>query len=971
MVNFEDLNIKQLRKIVKEYNLHYHISNYSKLKKDDLIIEMKKHLIIDENNNIKSVLTPFEQQAPFKRSEISTFSKAYYDIINNPYLKENIDPKQLEFYKKYAKPIRKNKKRDAKIKEFVENFDEIIKEKPIKKVKGEKKEKKEKKEVEEKEIDPQDAIKKLQEMISKKEEDIKFWDKKLKGEEPKKEEKIKYPTEVENYLDTLRGLKDLSIKFYGTKDKPNPNFQEFEKKRLSIMKDLENLDDYKPKDNRLFYNQMKKKYGVKTDNELLSLYRKYDTTHPDVYIREYYPKDFPKYNKLKDEKNYLRRMVENNYGDFKDAQKYLYDTIDKENLIEGKMLGYGNNNGYALHTVLVNKSIPFEQAFAEAQNIIKKKKFFHRETKNQYRFRNIPKQKFEPKSFKSKKVNKDITLVFGQLKPEHMHLEGAGLFDWLKEKASNVVSKVGEFFKPRLDNYNNKSKKTIEQYGNILVKQLFISRTPVGSMLNTLINFVSLGKWEELKKKYAFDKLFHLSLVARLESGKDIILEKNEVVNISPDYKVYKDTESLDIPFTGEMTINKILETARKNVGDKTFFDYDAFSNNCQFFIKYLLEGQGLYSQKAKDFLFQDLKEIYEGLPSYVPYIMKGATRLGNIVNKITGGDKNGDIIMKQDDFIKEHKKLIGLLRQFDDPKLLAEADEQAKELKMMTGVDLTKKLEGGFGNRKFIDTVVNNFGNNFKSWSSTVYKSHPKYSDEYNLYKNISGLSSADDAFEMIDSITPKTASEMYIKDILRSVKSLPTRTLRQRLTYTYDVGIAESKLDLSSKALQRFKKIITYSNNVYFFKVNEGIRPNYVKEVLERELKDALDLYPESERAKDKASEYEMIDRVENPLNRARLETLDRERRIATAMPAGEERSGTLSSLEKREASILGLPEPITRYDTVSSMREKERAEEEKKAKVGADIDAELARMRSGPAGVGLGKKKEKNIQKFLINI
>ena len=287
-----------------------------------------------------------------------------------------------------------------------------------------------------------------------------------------------------------------------------------------------------------------------------------------------------------------------------DSQKSKKVGKGKEEELEG------GAKGYALHTVLVNKFVPFEQAFAEAQNIIKKKKFFHRETKNQYRFRNIPKQKFEPKTFRSKKINKDITLVFGKLKPEHMHLEGAGIFDLLKEKASTVVSKVGEFFKPRLDNYNNKSKKTIEQYGNIPIKQMFISRTPVGKMLNTLINFVSLGKWNELKSKYSFDKLFHLSLVARLESGKDIILEKNEVVNISPDYKVYKDTESLDIPFTGEMTINKILETARKNVGNKTFFDYDAFSNNCQFFIKYLLEGQGLYSQKAKDFLFQDLKDI-------------------------------------------------------------------------------------------------------------------------------------------------------------------------------------------------------------------------------------------------------------------------------------------------------------------------------------------------------------------------
>jgi len=365
-------------------------------------------------------------------------------------------------------------------------------------------------------------------------------------------------------------------------------------------------------------------------------------------------------------------------------------------LLEGSGME-GGAKGYALHSVLVNKSLPYEEAFKEAQHIIKKKKFFHRETKNQYRFRNIPKQKFEPKSFRSKKINENLTLVLGKLKPEHMHLEGAGIFDWIKEKAGQAVGAVKNYFKPRED-FNNLSKKTISEYGNIPIKQLYIMRAPVQSMLNNIINFVSLGKWNELKQKYNFDKLFHLSLVARLENGKNIIMEKNEVVNITPEFKFEKDAETLDIPFNGQLTINQILDTARKNVGDKTFFLYDAFKNNCQYFIKFLLEGQNLYSQKAKDFLFQDLEEIYKGLPSYVPKVMKGATTMGAIVNKILGKGKD-KIIMNPDDFIKEHKHLIHLLRQFDDPKLLAEANDQAEELKKETGVDLVNKGRKGKGN--------------------------------------------------------------------------------------------------------------------------------------------------------------------------------------------------------------------------------------------------------------------------------
>jgi hypothetical protein len=156
-------------------------------------------------------------------------------------------------------------------------------------------------------------------------------------------------------------------------------------------------------------------------------------------------------------------------------------------------------------------------------------------------------------------------------------------------------------------------------------------------MINTAFNFISLGKWNELRKQYGFDKLFHLALVANV-GGKNVIIEKNEVVNVSTSYQTSKDTETLPINLQGKsFTISEMLDTARKTVGDKTFFDYDAFNNNCQFFLRFLLEGQGLYSEDAKTFLFQDLQEVLKGLPAYVPKIAKAITTTGAVVNKLLG----------------------------------------------------------------------------------------------------------------------------------------------------------------------------------------------------------------------------------------------------------------------------------------------------------------------------------------------
>jgi len=68
-----------------------------------------------------------------------------------------------------------------------------------------------------------------------------------------------------------------------------------------------------------------------------------------------------------------------------------------------------------LHAVVIRRPISIEKAREIAsQYIDSKKKSFYRETAKSFRFRNIPKQKF--KSFRSKKINPDITLIFGEPK---------------------------------------------------------------------------------------------------------------------------------------------------------------------------------------------------------------------------------------------------------------------------------------------------------------------------------------------------------------------------------------------------------------------------------------------------------------------------------------------------------------------------------------------------------------------------
>lgn len=70
---------------------------------------------------------------------------------------------------------------------------------------------------------------------------------------------------------------------------------------------------------------------------------------------------------------------------------------------------------WKIHAVLINDTVPFKEAEKVAKEITKKDgNIFFRHEGNNYRFRNIPKTKFD--KYASKKVNEYVTIIFGLLK---------------------------------------------------------------------------------------------------------------------------------------------------------------------------------------------------------------------------------------------------------------------------------------------------------------------------------------------------------------------------------------------------------------------------------------------------------------------------------------------------------------------------------------------------------------------------
>jgi hypothetical protein len=218
----------------------------------------------------------------------------------------------------------------------------------------------------------------------------------------------------------------------------------------------------------------------------------------------------------------------------------------------------------------------------------------------------------------------------GKLNKRKPKVKGAGLFD---------------IFTPN-KSYNNVSTKTMKQYGDFPVIQLRIMRTPIMKILNTVINVISLGKWNDLLKKHSYDDLFHLALVATVQTPteqKQIVMEKNEVINISTKFTVNDKTETLEVPLNGkETTVNKMLADGLQTVGVDKWFLYHPLNNNCQSFISYILQTLGLYNMQTRTFLYQNMEAIKQELPSYVKTIMKATTDIGAVASKLMGKGLEG-----------------------------------------------------------------------------------------------------------------------------------------------------------------------------------------------------------------------------------------------------------------------------------------------------------------------------------------
>jgi hypothetical protein len=241
----------------------------------------------------------------------------------------------------------------------------------------------------------------------------------------------------------------------------------------------------------------------------------------------------------------------------------------------------------------------------------------------------------------------------------HLILRGEGffgdLFAKVKTVASNVANSIGRvatnvlqtasqaISAPIRNDYPPKVREILARYGNGVVSELLVRREPIVGLIDKALNFISLGKWAQVKRELNYDKMFHLSLIATLtmpdQTQVRLLMEKNEVINMTTDFKMIgSKMEYVAVPVPCCITLSEMMANTQSVYG-ANYFKYDAFSDNCQKFINTILVANGLSTPQTTGFIMQDVESILKGLPSYISPFARLTTNIAGLADRAIYGE--------------------------------------------------------------------------------------------------------------------------------------------------------------------------------------------------------------------------------------------------------------------------------------------------------------------------------------------
>lgn len=169
-----------------------------------------------------------------------------------------------------------------------------------------------------------------------------------------------------------------------------------------------------------------------------------------------------------------------------------------------------------------------------------------------------------------------------------------------------VIGYIGYvYFKKKLFNYeikdfNKKTKKVLQQYGNCKINRVFLIQKPIDYI------FIFGMYWI-----YNTDisNFYHMGVLVEIEYNKKtkmFFIEKNEGIYIYDNFPILNNYEiHISKKIMENISLNSMLDKTKKEMGNSNFFNWHILNNNCSHFSIELLKSLGINKTKKFKQLYQ------------------------------------------------------------------------------------------------------------------------------------------------------------------------------------------------------------------------------------------------------------------------------------------------------------------------------------------------------------------------------
>ena len=201
------------------------------------------------------------------------------------------------------------------------------------------------------------------------------------------------------------------------------------------------------------------------------------------------------------------------------------------------------------------------------------------------------------------------------------------------------------------NDYTSNSKKYLELYGDLPIKNIYLVRQPVNHINLLIFDIITFYEWRRKINSYNIinrdNKYFpiHTSTIFEVELPnkfkKHVIIEKNNNINISTNYKKYECQDIIKLSIKKNkkkkiFTINNILEKTKNRIGKKKYFNWHIYKNNCVKFSEELLISINKNNKKYRKFIYKnDFLENVNESSNFKLHIVNTSINLFNFIQKI------------------------------------------------------------------------------------------------------------------------------------------------------------------------------------------------------------------------------------------------------------------------------------------------------------------------------------------------